>query len=105
MRAGDRDRYLTFKRLAGPENELGEKVDAWVNVGNAWASVKMLNGLQALKADQPLTTVQASVRTLYRTDIVPGMRAHDGARVYEVKAVLPDVSRKKYTDFVCEVVA
>uniref|UniRef100_UPI000A10B34A phage head closure protein n=1 Tax=Cronobacter sakazakii TaxID=28141 RepID=UPI000A10B34A len=101
----DRDRYLTFKRLTGAENEFGEQVDVWANVGNAWASVKLLNGIQTLKADRPLTTVQASIRTLYRTDIVPGMRAHDGARVYEVKAVLPDVGHKKFTDFVCEVVA
>jgi len=105
MRAGDRDRYLTFKAKQAGSDALGQPLETWATVGNAWASVKTMNGLQAIKADSPVSVVQASIRVMYREDIKPGMRAHDGATVYEVRAILPAVSRRVFTDLVCEVVA
>jgi len=104
VNAGDLDRRVTFQARTGAEDALGQPVDSWVPVGSAWAHIKFLNGVQAIKADKSTSVAQASIRVRYRQDIAPGMRAVLGTKVFSVLAVLPDESGREFTDYVCEVV-
>ncbi|MBF9263932.1 phage head closure protein [Paracidovorax cattleyae] len=81
--------------VPGPEN--------WVEVGKAWASIEMLSGLAALKADAHTSTVKASIRVRWRTDLAPGMRVLHGSTIYDVQAALPDAVGCQHVDLVCEV--
>lgn len=78
--------------------------DHWVKVHDLWASIKHPSGSQSIKADAPTSTVRASIRVRYRTDIDASMRVAHGATTYEIQAVLPDEEKREHVDLVCQVV-
>jgi SPP1 family predicted phage head-tail adaptor len=104
MKAGSLNRRVTIEAQSSTTDALGQPVDTWTNHAVVWADVRLKSGLQALKADADVSVVQASIRIRYRADIHAGMRVSQGSTVYEILAVLPDVSGRQYTDLVCQVV-
>jgi head-tail adaptor len=42
-------------------------------------------------------------RVRFRTDITAAMRLVDGATIYNIQQVLPNMAKKDVTDLVCEV--
>lgn len=106
MRAGDLNRKITIQKKGAGTDDWGTPLpDAWDDVTKAWASIKNLSGLGAIKADAESSIVKTSIRIRYRTDIAAGMRALHGTTVYDIKAVLPDAAGREFVDLVCEVVA
>ncbi len=106
MRAGDLNRRITIQRRGTATDAWGSPVSGaenWVEVGKAWASIKTLSGLGTIKADAQASTVKASIRVRWRTDLTAGMRVLYGSTVYDVQAVLPDVAGREHVDMVCEV--
>ena len=76
----------------------------WTDVAQVWANIINKSGLQAIRADQPVSIVQASIRVRRLTNVDAGMRVLHGSTVYEIVAVLQDESSRKWTDLVCQVV-
>ncbi len=106
LEAGKLNRRITIQRLGESIDGWGTKVpgpENWVVVGEVWASIKMLSGLAAIKADAQASMVKASVRVRWRTDLAAGMRVLHGPTIYNVQAVLPDGAGCEYVDLVCEV--
>ncbi|MDT0137716.1 phage head closure protein [Acidovorax sp. PRC11] len=106
MRAGDLNRRITIQRRGAATDAWGSPVpgsENWVEVAEAWASIKTLSGLGAIKADAQASTVKASIRVRWRTDVAAGMRVLHGGTVYDVQAVLPDAAGREHVDLVCEV--
>ena len=103
--AGDLNRRITIQRKGAGTDDWGTPLpDAWDDVTKAWANIRNLSGLGAIKADAEAAVVKTSIRIRYRADISPGMRVLHGTTVYDIKAVLPDEARREYVDLVCEVV-
>lgn len=88
----------------GAQDELGQPGTGWVELGQAWANVRTLRGVEALKAGAVQSRASASIRMRYREDVTAAMRVADGATIYDVKAVLPDTVGRRHVDLVCEVV-
>ncbi|MDA8521983.1 phage head closure protein [Acidovorax sp. NCPPB 4044] len=107
MRAGDLNRRITIQRRGDAKGGWGGSpkpgADNWEEVGKAWASIKTLSGLGAIKADAEMSVVKASIRLRWRADLAAGMRVLHGGTVYDIKAVLPDTARREHVDLVCEV--
>ena len=106
MRAGGLNRHITIQRRGTATDSWGTPlpgVENWAEVGKAWASIKTLSGLGTIKADAQASTIKASIRVRWRTDLTAGMRVLHGTTVYDVRAVLPDVAGREYVDLVCEV--
>lgn len=106
MRAGDLNRRITIQRRGTATDAWGSPVpgaENWVEVGKTSAIIKTLSGLGAIKADAQASTVKASIRVRWRTDLTAGMRVLHGGTVYDVQAVLPDVAGREHVDLVCEV--
>lgn len=106
LRAGDLNRRITIQRRGTAEDSWGTPTpgpENWVEVGKAWAGIKTLSGLGAIKADAQASTVKVSIRVRWRTDLAAGMRVLHGGTVYDVEAVLPDVAGREHVDLVCEV--
>ena len=84
-------------------DESGATVTVWRPLCRLWGDVRHTSGTESIRADVLTGTVKASIRIRYRPDIAAEMRAvlPDGA-VYDIKAVLPDLRRREYTDLVCE---
>lgn len=102
LRAGQLNRRVTLQRRATGQDAAGQPVSTWQDVATVWASVLTQNGLESIKADRPVSQVKASIRIRWRTDIDAGMRAVLGATVYDIKAVLPDETKRQHVDLVCE---
>lgn len=103
MNAGKLNRRVTIQKLTTTLDEYNEPTGTkWLDVATVWADIKMLSGLETVKANADVSVVKASIRIRYRTDITAGMRALCDGLVYDIRAVMPDVAGRVYTDLACE---
>lgn len=101
FKAGKRNRRVEILERTGDRDAANDLADAWRVAGNAWASIKYVSGITAIKAGAEQETAKASIRIPYRRSVLAGMRVRHGDDVYEVDAVLPDEERREHTDLVC----
>lgn len=94
---------LTIEQKATGTDAIGQPVESWETVAEVWGNVKYQNGLSAIKSDADVSIVKASIRIRHRTGLNAGMRVLFDDVVFDVKAVLPEET-KRYIDLVCEVV-
>lgn len=101
MKAGSLNRLVLIAQPEGGQDDVGQPETGWTTVASVWADVRTQGGLESIRSGAEVSTVRASIRIRYRTDITAAMRVTDGATVYQVKAVLPDPGRQ-FADLVCE---
>lgn len=98
------NRRVLVQRPSGARDAIGQPVpDDWVDVAPLWANIKHQSGVSAIRANADASTVPASIRVRYRTDLDAAMRILHGSTVYAIKAVMPDEQSRQYTDIACEV--
>ena len=103
MKAGTLNRRISIQANQSGLDEYGEPLPAaWVEVAKPWADVKILSGLQTIKEGVDVSVLKASIRIRYREGITAAMRVVYQGRVFDIKAVLDDMSRREYLDLVCE---
>lgn len=103
MRIGKLNRQVSIQANQSVLDEYGEPLPAaWVEVAKVWADVQILSGLQTIKEGVDVSVVKASMRIRYREDLTAAMRVVYQGRVFDIRAVLPDVSKREYLDLVCE---
>lgn len=104
MQAGKLNTRITIQRRTTAVDALGQPLpDGWETYRELWANVRHQSGAEAIKAGSPVSTVAASIRVRWTTEIDAGMRVLIGASVYEIKAVMPDMQRREFVDLVAEV--
>lgn len=105
MKAGDFNSRIDVQYKAQVMDEAGATIFQWQSLMKLWANIRHSSGAEAIKADKMTSTVNASIRIRWRTDIKAGMRVmlKSGA-VYEIQAVLPDCRSRRFVDLVCEMV-
>lgn len=104
MPAGKRGNLVIIQQLTDGQDEIGQPTQVWAELAQEWADIRYQSGLEAIKADAPVSIVKASIRIPYRTDINAQMRVLLGSTVYSIKTVLPDVAKRKHIDLTCEVI-
>jgi len=104
MRAGLLNRRIVIQRRIQGVDEIGQPYDTTETVASVYASIRHISGLEAIKGGAEASIVKASVRIRYRTGINAGMTLLADTVTYEIKAVMPDVSGRKFVDLVCEVI-
>ncbi|WP_236904091.1 phage head closure protein [Comamonas serinivorans] len=102
MRAGDLNTRITIQRQETAQDSAGEAIKSWVNHATVWSDFRNISGLQAAKNDAQASTVKASARIRWRTDLDHSMRVIAGSGTYTVEAVLQDMKRREYVDLVLE---
>lgn len=102
MQAGRLNRRCVIQQPGTAEDELGQPIPGWVDVATVWADIRMKSGLEAIKAGAPVSTVQASIRIRYRSDVTAGMRVVHNLVPYDIKAVMEDVAGREFVDLACE---
>jgi SPP1 family predicted phage head-tail adaptor len=83
------------------EDAGGQPLKNWTERGQRWADVRVLGGLETIRAGADLSIVKASIRMRHCTDITEANRISYAGVTYNVKAVLPDGTRH-HIDLVCE---
>ena len=104
------NRQVLIQRQSSSQDAAGQPVLTWTNLiatgdGKVWANIKMLSGVETIKAGAETSAVKASIRIRFRTDVTAAMRVTHGSTVYEIKAVMPDEAGRKFTDLACERIA
>jgi SPP1 family predicted phage head-tail adaptor len=94
-----RDR-LTLEQPVRTADGGGGAAVSWEAVIDVWAHVRPITGDERLHHDQ-LVGITHEVWIRYRAGVVPAMRVSDGARIYEIVAVL-EVERRSRLKCLCE---
>ena len=104
MQAGSLRTRITIERRDTGTDSWGQPVNTWATHAAVWANVRHLSGKEAITGDAPVSTVQASIRIRWRTDLDAGMRCVMAGKRYNIKAVLPDLGSREHVDLVAELV-
>lgn len=86
-------------------DELGQPIEGWTDFAAVKGAMLSLNGKEAIRAGAVTSSLEASIRIRYRTDINASMRVLVDGAAYGIKKVLPDFQRREFVDLVVEVVA
>lgn len=103
MRAGKLNCRITIQRKTAGEDEWGNPLpQGWEDIASVWADFRHKSGAETIRADAEISTVRASVRIRWRTDIDAGMRVRVNGAYYDIEAVLADMAKREYVDIVCK---
>jgi SPP1 family predicted phage head-tail adaptor len=95
-----RDRLTLEQPVRAADGGGGASV-TWESVADLWAHVRPISGDERLAHDQIAGRLTHQVWVRHRTGVVPAMRFRDGARIYEIVAVL-DSPRRTHLKCLCE---
>jgi len=93
---------VRIQRPAGMQDPAGQPIDGWADVATTWADFRVLQGLEAIRADATTATSRASCRLRWRDDLAPDMRVLVGSQPWAIVSVQPDVGRRRFVDLVLE---
>lgn len=100
---------ITIQQKTVVYDELHQPVgEDWTDLAKVWADVKFLSGIETVKANAEISVRRASIRIRFRGDVTSAMRIVSDdpvftGVVFNIRSVLPGVSRREYTDLVCEI--
>jgi SPP1 family predicted phage head-tail adaptor len=81
----------------------GARDHTWVTVHNDLpAEIAPLSGRQFIAAAQQQEPVTTRITVRYQSDITELMRVVHGADVYNIRAVLPDPSLRRWLTLMCQ---
>jgi len=92
---------LTLEQPVRAADGGGGAAVTWETVTELWAHVRPVTGDERLRHDQLAGRLTHRVLIRYRAGVVPAMRLRQGARIYEVVAVLAE-QRRAYLVCLCE---
>lgn len=104
MDIGRLNRRVVIQQKTATTDTLNQPLDQWADFAAVWADVRFKTGLQSITSELASAEqdgVECSVRIRYRSDITAAMRIVDGAAIYDIKQVLPNIGAKDYVDLVC----
>jgi len=102
MRAGQLRTRITIERPSPEQDGAGQPIESWKPVVTVWADLRTVSGLETIRAGAETAIVKASARIRWRPGLDSSMRVLAGGSVFQITAVLPDLSRRQYIDLVLE---
>lgn len=93
---------VTLQHAVRTPDEGGGADLLWTDVAAVWASVEAGSGSVRDASDRIDTRTRTKIRTRFRTGIVPGMRFVEGARVFNIQAVLDEDGNRRWLLCLCE---
>lgn len=96
-----RTRLLWQAPMQG-QDDAGQPIDGWTDIGPDWADFRVLSGLEAIKADAVTSVTRASCRVRYREDLTHDMRVLVAGEPWGIVSVQPDVNARRFVDLIVE---
>ena len=93
---------ILIQRPVSAQDTSGEPIITWADVGPDWADFRVLQGLEALRADATVNTSRASCRVRYREDVMPNMRVLVAGEAWGIVSQQPDVNCRRFVDLILE---
>jgi SPP1 family predicted phage head-tail adaptor len=82
------DKRVTIQSPSMGQDEYGQPLAGWADVGTVWASIRDVSGRQYVAAQATQNSVQTIITIRYQKEIAPGMRVSHGSDLYDIEAVL-----------------
>jgi SPP1 family predicted phage head-tail adaptor len=101
MHIGAMRERLTLEQPVRTPDGAGGATVAWQPVTEVWAHVRPISGDERLRHDQVAGRLTHEVWIRHRTGIAPAMRFTQGARIYEIVAIL-ELGRRSRLTCLCE---
>jgi SPP1 family predicted phage head-tail adaptor len=95
-----RERLTLEEPVRTPDGGGGVSL-AWQTVAELWAFVRPISGDERLRHDQLAGRLTHEVWIRYRPGVLPAMRFTQGARIYEIVAVV-EAERRRRLKCLCE---
>nr|WP_286919679.1 phage head closure protein [Pseudomonas sp. UBA6753] len=86
---------MTIERPVDTRTPGGGFIRTWEPVGREWADIESISGSEFMAAQAPQSQTVFRIRIRYRDDLVSSWRLREGAKTYEITAVLPDARRRR----------
>jgi SPP1 family predicted phage head-tail adaptor len=93
---------VTIQQKDPTQDQYGEEVPTWSDVGEVWAAIEPLRGREFLEAQRVGADVTTRIRIRYRSGIVPEMRVVWGDHIYDIEAVIPIEERGREIHLMCK---
>ena len=94
------ERFALQQPIRTPDDAGGATV-TWETVADVWAHVRPISGDERLAHDQLAGRLTHEVWIRHRAGVTPAMRFSQGARIYEIVAVL-EMQRRTRLKCLCE---
>lgn len=104
MDVGKRNCLVVIQSRAAGQDDNGEPNGAWGTFASRWANIRNGTGAEAIRGGAQTSTRQVSIRLGYCTDVTTAMQVTFAGVTYQILVVLPDLTARKHTDLVCEVI-
>lgn len=101
MHIGAMRERLTLEQPVRTPDGAGGATVAWQPVTEVWAHVRPISGDERLRHDQVAGRLTHEVWIRHRAGIAPAMRFTQGARIYEIVAIL-ELGRRSRLKCLCE---
>jgi SPP1 family predicted phage head-tail adaptor len=102
MRAGQLRHPVKLQAPLDTQDASGQPTIGWTDVASLWADIRFAKGLEAVKADAPVSVAHCSIRIRFRAGVTAGMRIAEGSTYYDIRAILPDATGRRFLDLACE---
>jgi SPP1 family predicted phage head-tail adaptor len=98
---------IRIEQRGTTQDDWGQPQEVWSEVATVWADFRHLSGMESARGGAEISEARASVRIRWRNGVTPAMRVLEtySGKVYDIKAVLPDMQRREFVDLVCEAAA
>jgi len=94
---------VTLQSPPTTQDDSGQPTGDWVDVTDLRADIRVVSGMESIRADAATAIGMASVRIRRRAGVTAGMRFLHGSTVYEIQAVPPVSNDPRFLDFPCKV--
>ena len=85
------------------DSNFGGETQSWtVFADNVKAEILSVSGREFFAAQEQQNGVNYKITIRYKAGILPKMRVNHGSTIYNIKAVLPDSTGKRYITFMAE---
>lgn len=103
MQAGRLRHRLQLQQLqAVQDTDDGTVAEAWADVDTVWAEIVPLSGRELMAAASVQASVNTRITIRWREGVVPTMRGLHQGEIFNIKAVLPDPTLRRWLTLMCE---
>lgn len=88
LTASDLGTRVTIQQRATAQTSRGQQIREWTDVCTVWSRVRQANGREVLAGQAIHAAVSAVIEIRWRDGITAAMRVVEGARIYNVVAVV-----------------
>jgi SPP1 family predicted phage head-tail adaptor len=96
-----RDKLITLQRRGSAQDSVGQTVETWTDISQAWATIKPITGREYFNASGERAEVTHRVSIWWISGVAPRDRVLYRSRVFDIKSAINVDERNKDLELMC----